>query len=970
MINEDYAVFLGGSLCIEVFDTDNLVTQFFVLGPAFTVSGVSILDDIIGLVGVVILVASGVIDADSIQIDIVAALVCNIHQLVVCSGDTDIVLLVSQTVNLDDGNLIQSAGGRAVHDPLTICVFCVAVEGVDHGVLLHSAVGAVSIALPDLDGDQTGGRVGQRDHIEAGTVEGELSGSVGVCVNGDLGCALHGMFAHFLVSAVVTVDIVGIHKAMLAGTVLCLDAVGSAGGPAVDCGAVGVEGLQSDEIVLVVDGGCGDHGDVTVVVMGGFSAFACGCGIGEAVIGVHSHVLVIELVKNLCAVHGCGTEGSCNSIAELGCIGRSVETAIQAGLSRLVGGITDAQQLTVDTQHIVCQDRDVHGQTVVNNHGIVHDAFLPLNSEPYGGSSVTVTVTVGLRQCVGILVAVVAGDIGGTALAICRQLAAVDEPAAAAGTGVGGNSVSCSAVIDHIAAGENAGIDGVKIDDMIRTCAVQQDLLGNNRIGDLVSKGEVGSLVAAGVQGITLIVNQVEGVTDGCGFPCNAGGDDFLLNGVADPVDILHLCVVIGGIVAGVTLTLNGAFQIDQIGQGVLFLVDGANIPNKSFGINGLAAHGLLIGSGIVVEALCADHIIDHDVGTVGFDGAVSIQNRCDNRCIVGQFITACGGICLDNFLTIDGGCGKQNSFKLVGSTVCLTNIGIDNNMTVDSHADLGGQVDIVHNNSNVGGDSVGGDVGAVAILGAGLDGGVHLQIEVITQLVREDSVFSSLGDFTADCVKCLSQCAFIFSLNIMGFVTCNISQGMLCGSFLNRTVVTHIEGQGVHGSTQTGKGVHVIAACLVADQNIVQIGSCLADNGVGSVGITLDGICHTMLVAVGCIIVMDVVLAGYNFFHCNLYLLAVNGLCLAVDGTGQPVIPKVGTVAAALGTIVVILVSSTIGHEDDIQGTLIFAVCFLDSMTELINSIKSVVIVSAGCGAVGKLRYIQIRCGNKCICI
>ena len=87
----------------------------------------------------------------------------------------------------------------------------------------------------------------------------------------------------------------------------------------------------------------------------------------------------------------------------------------------------------------------------------------------------------------------------------------------------------------------------------------------------------------------------------------------------------------------------------------------------------------------------------------------------------------------------------------------------------------------------------------------------------------------------------------------------------------------------------------------------------------------------------------------------------------------GQPVVPVGGAAAAAGGAVVVELVGGAVGHEQNVQVTLVLTIGLLDGMAQLIDRIESVVIVGAGMcdltvgsGEIGL--NIHIRRVNECV--
>ena len=265
----------------------------------------------------------------------------------------------------------------------------------------------------------------------------------------------------------------------------------------------------------------------------------------------------------------------------------------------------------------------------------------------------------------------------------------------------------------------------------------------------------------------------------------------------------------------------------------------------------------------------------------------------------------------------------------------------------LDGLADLSGGIDLLLDDLDRGIN------GFLAVYcGGGLTGyaGSHLQVEVAAHFVGEHCSGSSLSDLTADCVKCLSQCAFGFSIYILIGRRSNTLQNIQCSSLLDSTIVTNMECQGVHGSAQTGQLVHILVLavivlgviCSQSNQfagNGVHTGAIcalvLTDNDIIFVGITLDRICHPVVV-VGTVKV--VAMGGTIVDNIVDTLIGIMGTgevgSILAEVAGQPVVPFVRTGTAAGGVEEVILVGSTVRHEQNEQRTLILAIFFLDGIT------------------------------------
>ena len=575
--------------------------------------------------------------------------------------DLDTVLCVGQVEDLDHRNLIQGiAIGIAIGDligehPLASGVLGVAIVGIDHGVLDDLAGG-----IADLDQDGAGGVAGQTDDIEAGAVEAEVGLAAGIGVDGELGSGTHGEGGHVLVGIIVAVVVVGIQDIgdlACAGAVHILLTVLGHGDPAavaiLDINTFPIlgEGSELDEVILVVDGGCGDNGDGGVHVG----------GIGRAILTVVSHLgLVVEHdgfleLHAVLLIQGEADKGSVNGgggdlhiviDADIGAL--VLCGSVSAGVDGDIVGLITADTHQAGGHRVVGGDIDHHIQTVVHDNGIGNQLGLPDNGEGNGG--VGVVHVSGIRDSV----AVVAADIGAGGIgvgAVCviplTGLGVVD---------LGGVQIVdiqicifivgalCGALDDEVVVICTVRIHALGLIDIdlvvglvivqgidighIILCqilsaqlghgvfTVPDDIVGNG-IGDIHGLGE-GDLTAGAVDRLTLIVDQVENIGDLRTVPGHGGNGELLLDIVVLVVLVGDLGILVGVIGTGGNLLFNleagGMVQIDevlqcQLGGGQLFSLPGQELlgDDSAHLVQDLAAVCIVGGSAGVFEVGALD---------------------------------------------------------------------------------------------------------------------------------------------------------------------------------------------------------------------------------------------------------------------------------------------------------------------------------------------------------------------------
>ena len=892
---------------------DNLAAQFNVVGPAFTVRDVSLLDCLIDIAILAVGGTCGIVNTDCIQIQIVAIVSGLIHKGDIGSRDSCGVLSVRQILNLHDRNLIQRIRIIGTDGSIRFQT----VVGIDEGIL-HQIAGIEGSAGGNLHCQCTGLVGGNGDHIKAGTVEGEFCGCILSGSQMDAGSIIHGVGAHAAVGRIVTVNIVCVKlgQAVLAGTVLALLCVGRVA----HCPVIG----EGQEIIFVVDSGCGDDGHICVVESIQ-STNGILCLINKLVVAVHGSST--GCVSDLIAVDLCSTvlQAAFTHCQFMGIVGSGLFGVAVCHIGR--ESQVKTGQFAVVSKLVIFQNGDIHRQTVVDHHCIGNCPGDVLDREPDGGVGQLVGLVLVLAGIhIGFIGVVILAGITGN---IGRLLAGTihDVPAADTGTGCNVNIVLGTGVEQIITLGPHITCKCNQVAGD-RTVCIQQNFLINNRLGYLISSQEVGSFIAVLIQRFTVAVDQIEAIADLRTLPVDDGRFNFLGNSVAEPVHIFQNCVGIGGIGAGYTLTLHGTFQIDHIGEGELLFTNCANIPNEGFSSQRKGSAVLqgdihCFGSGVVEEGICTDNTVStQDIHTF------TLHTGSGNRAV-----------------RVEG-----NDFLGLAFTVghtqlrCITSVSLNIGLGIN-RVFLNGDGGIHHGRY---------------ILSTGGHCGSHLQLEVIAQLILEHSIGSSICNLTTNvgesicqfstggCVNIQLLAGIIRVIRVLGS---GLAQRVLCRSLGNVTVIGNIECQRVHNGTQTGN---------LIDIGLIGCGTdtCrLTDDLVGFIGITLNGVGHTVFVHEAVIVMIHIIIIVAvgstlnDISHCFCVCPTVLMLIRLTYQTLQPNVPVIdrGTITSATSsTVVVELVGRTVGHEQHVQRTLIFAVCGLDSSTQPVDCVEGIVIVGA----------------------
>ena len=546
---------------------NHVVAQLFIDGPAFVVLDV-------GIVGIFAFI-SGIVDTNCIQVQIIAAGGGSmVEEIVVAGGDLDGVLAVVQTKDLDDGHLVHSVGIIYGDNPFAGIILGIAIEGIHDG-----ALNGVAIRIGDLDGDGAGSVAGHADHIEAGAPEGEVGFTTDRGSDGDLGGRAHGVIAPGGISAVVTILIVGIVAAadrVLTGTVGSLGAgLGTLlplrGGVLYVVG----EGLQRQEVILIVDRGSGDDGNLGVHTCAGRGGCAglivvhlCLIEEGYRSIELHAVSLIQRDADIVVIDQRCSTDGQSKGGSIAGSIGTTVDD--------YATGSVAGQTHNTGCHGVILYDVDHHIQAEVHDDGVLLQLEFPDNSEG-NGSVGEVEALFNLRSIrlahdgVDIavfihIVDVIADDgaIGGTA-ACCRNLVDSDLRL------TGNRSIVCGGDGMHSQA---TGIHAGSVGSALNLAALTEVSSGSRAILSIV--GNIGAHdVVLGT--IRLGVEDVSSL----------GIGPSIINGV-----------IIGYVAADneVVIQVNGFFVfVNMDGVGSIIIIQSVDIADQLIGqILGLQAGGLL----------------------------------------------------------------------------------------------------------------------------------------------------------------------------------------------------------------------------------------------------------------------------------------------------------------------------------------------------------------------------------------
>ena len=573
-----------------------------------------------------------IVDPDGIQIEVVAGAVHDMVKIAhIGRGDGDGVPAVGQILNLHDGNLVQGVGIIGIHnDPLVLvgnhgfggvlrenggadlrCAHrigvlhllragelpvaihigigileqiasCVAVEGI-HEVIIADILGTAG----HIHDDVAGLVAGQGDDIEAGAVEAEGGGTVGGIIHGDLGGSAQRVVAHAGVSTVVAVVVVGIKGGgdlRLTGTILSLNRAAVLG---VDPGiyallrTIHVVALQGNEVILIVDGSRRDDGD------------------GGVHISQSSHTvqiidelgLVVEL-DGILEFHVVLMEADVVLAVDLDDIAIDCEFLFlqSSDTGNAVIDVYVSSRIRADAgqpvlHHVVLNRIDQNIQTIVHHDGIRDQIGRPDNGKRNSGIAEVKAV-----GHIFFFIGTVSG-ISDTSLGVV-DLGGGSIPAVAH-TAVDGEVVvqriALSILVDlqlivgliveqGVALGQLFTCHplGIQIGKALISggIGIAPDHMLGEDLGDEGGIGEVDRLAGL-VDGVTILVDQIEHVGDLCAVPGHLGNGELLAAVVAVEVLVGDVGPFIGGIGTGQSLLIltdlrSGILQIHEVLQSQL----------------------------------------------------------------------------------------------------------------------------------------------------------------------------------------------------------------------------------------------------------------------------------------------------------------------------------------------------------------------------------------------------------------
>ena len=874
--------------------------------------------------------------------------------------------------------------------PFTVCVgishviqaMIVAIIRIDNLILDLCSKCTVLCNLIHLNHNGARSCIGHADDIEAGTRKGKAC----LCSIIIIDSCPHGrtqrIGGHFLIRRVIAVDVVGIGQRISAGTVLLLNSVCRRAHRRPDRSCrilnncpIAFPGLAAllllpgqivilKEAILVVDGSCGDNGDGVVVV----AVLVSVCiyagvfvidRIGELLVGLHLHTVAgIGRIANLTGVgiNLCAAISAVVGVAESGQHGFTC-----SGVFQTIRVCTNTCQLAVFTKHVICQNGDIHGHTVVNDHRVGVSTYAPYNSKPDNRMGVVVAHGI-VCQSIGVsrsIIRLVLGDISA-----CHFSVTLRDLPCTGGIGVDRNPV-CSAFIiqfvitrQHIP-GSCCNIKKGNIFDV-----VQQDRLVFNRIGNgnLVCKGA--SLAGCLVDNdVAVFVYQVEGKGNVGFLPCHGGGNSVLIAGVTQIVVVIQRRELVCGIGACFFGSIHSTFQVDIIPHCQLRGLDSAQLP-----VEGLRRQhiGIASGSTVCIHAGGDGYAIHFNTVNIGIvQESLGVDDTLEIvflRAVRQDIVTRIVGI--NNFIiygtfrpTLDSVTVCIDLVRVSLAAICAESYGFQNGIGTLTVADLirsDGAVQVVLTGVNIVGDDL--DLGFQGLAGSSIainhrvGGGLHLQTVATTHLVNKSCVAGCVGDLGANCTESIVQfgcCGnLVVVLRTAGLVGGQGCNGLIHAGLGDVGVSLCIEGDGKHSCAQTGNHIHI----GFTGRRTQSIG--LADDLIGLVGIALDGVCHTMLVEHAVAIVV-------NFIVVVCVSRAVQIQLIFSPCTGDPVVPKGGS---ALSVVIVPLHGRTVRHENHEQ----VAIFGFNGSTQLVDGIECVVIVGTG-SIIQRVAACQIFNGDEC---
>ena len=359
------------------------------------------------------------------------------------------VFAISEIGNLYDGYLPDTRRAlRGYRSPDTV-IICIAIISINDQALYKP-----SAAVRDLNDHKSACGVGLGNNIKAGSLEGKVCGrrvtAICICINRYLMIAVHAEGKLIIVYRIITVEVIRVKLriAVIAGTVLSLFGI-----------LIVIRNSPFfrviNKAVLVIDGGCRNYGEVSVIV--GINSCACQVNIRtpnsicKRLNTIHKHWLTIlrsfiELIANSAPCIVCD---NCFSISALLFRAKSTGKCNTSGAAKegtlclgpFVLRCNACNCLIVNhAEKIILQHVDRNGQTIVNNYSIVSCSNSINHSEPNGSVAAICT-------CSGRAIAEVRSAIAGN-ICGCGFIGTFgNAPTAIGHTGSRGYAIGRSSVV-------------------------------------------------------------------------------------------------------------------------------------------------------------------------------------------------------------------------------------------------------------------------------------------------------------------------------------------------------------------------------------------------------------------------------------------------------------------------------------------------------------------------------------------
>ena len=578
---------------------------------------------------------------------------------------------MGQVVDGDHGDLVQLQVGFALIQNG---------DGLDH-------IGHVDVSC-NLGIDQTLQCAGAADQVEAGAgeAEGDSGGSHTLTLSKQAGTV--GQEGIVLIGGIKTIGLIDTNGACILRTV-SLDFVNHSGP-----GVFGGEDTGG-KVGLVVDDGSGDDIQLTPDNVAVFFV----CLLGEPNRIEHTLNLIDDLggLELNLAIDNAEIAVLC---------GEGFRTGILHNVAQIgtCGVLDEADQLSVVlfTHYVVCQNIHLNGLAIVDNDLVGGQnvfrcltTHIPADAEADVGPGVVLFFcaddTSGLGA--GLLEDVIAGS--GFLVCILGRFGHGNTGLDCVGAGGGLNRVVCVDVIQvELCGNMGSCLDLLGVDGQVGV-QVQADDNGITNVDTVLP----GDNLAFTVDGVTLVVNQIEADGGGGAAPGNTGDGEDLLGVVAVDIHVLQNCFFVGVVDILGTITFHGAFQVGVEGQGNFLIGDVADGPDEL-----LLAGGSFLGVG---EVLGADGDIaigigGQDVHTCADDIGVGLKIVVDNSegdgfdvlrnagALAGQILAVNNGASGMQIIGLDG--DGRRSLQCDGVTILVVDIilHLDGEILVDNIGDLG----------------------------------------------------------------------------------------------------------------------------------------------------------------------------------------------------------------------------------------------------------------------------------------